>query len=499
MEKGNIPQIATTGPVGQKPIPTKRDKAMYGLGSTAEALVITTTASFLLLFYNQVRGLDPSHVGVALAIGLVVNAVFDPMVGSWSDRTRSKWGRRHPFMFASILPAALCYFALFNPPDGMSEIAELSWLVFFNVVLLQAMTLFHTPHLALGGEMSDDYLGRSSIMAYNTFFLWVGDTIGWVLSFAWFFRATEEFANGALDASRYPLFAATYAIAIIVIFTASSWSTKKYIPYLPQAEPDTPKFSIKEFFQDFVQALSNRNYMVLLIGMFFLSLMTGVRAGLWFYSASYYWQINNNQISLFALGSLAGYVFGAFAVTPLHKRFDKRWTGMVALIFYSVGPAIPLLLGVLGVFTPDTPGLLWILIAFSVLQHAPYSIMTTTVYSALADIADENEVKYGVRQEGILYAARTLFARVDQAIGTALAGWVLAFIAFPAKAIPGEVDQNVLYALAAAFVITTIPGLIASIFYGMLRVTRESYDNTRDALDIKRAAKAKAAAAAIEE
>lgn len=455
------------------------DKAMYGLGSTAEAIVYTTTASFLLIFYNQVKGIEAGHVGTALAIGMVVNAVFDPLVGSWSDRVRTRFGRRHPFLFSSILPGAICFYAVFNPPGGLAEVAELAWLTCFNVALLQCMSLYHTPHMALGGELSDDYLGRSSIMAYNTFFLWIGDTLGWVLSFAWFFRATEEFTNGALDATRYPAFAGFFALLIIIFCTASAWSTKRFIPFLPQAKPDTPKFSPIEFWRDFLKALSNRNYVVLLIGMFFLSLMVGVRGGLWFYSASYFWQIDNTQISLFAIGSFAGYLFGALAVTHLHNRFDKRWTGMFAVIIYCIGPAVPLALGWLGIMGPDTPGLLWILIAFSVLQHAPYSVMTTTVYSALADIADENEVKYGLRQEGILFAARTLFARVDQAIGIALAGWVLTIIAFPDKARPGEVPETVLISLAAAFVLTTIPGLIAAIFYGMLRVTKATYDDTR--------------------
>ncbi len=455
------------------------DKAMYGLGSTAEAIVYTTTASFLLIFYNQVRGIEAGHVGTALAIGMVVNAVFDPLVGSWSDRVRTRLGRRHPFLFASILPGAICFFAVFNPPNGLSEVAELAWLTCFNVALLQCMSLYHTPHMALGGEMSDEYLGRSSIMAYNTFFLWVGDTLGWVLSFAWFFRATAEFTNGALDPTRYPAFAGFFALLIVIFCTASAWSTKRFIPFLPQAKADTPKFSPIEFWRDFVKALSNRNYVVLLIGMFFLSLMVGVRGGLWIYTASYFWQIDNTQISLFAIGSFIGYLFGALAVTRLHVRFDKRWTGMPAVIVYCIGPALPLTLGWLGIMGPETPGLLWILIAFSVLQHAPYSVMTTTVYSALADIADENEVKFGLRQEGILYAARTLFARVDQAIGTALAGWVLTIIAFPEQARPGEVSQTVLVSLAAAFVLTTIPGLIAAIFYGMLRVTRATYDDTR--------------------
>jgi Na+/melibiose symporter-like transporter len=470
----------------QPPPITPGLKMAFGLGSTAEAIVITTTSSFLLIFYNQVRGLDPAHVGLALSLGLMVNAVFDPLVGSWSDRTRSRWGRRHPFLFASILPGAFCFYALFNPPDGLSEIAELAWLIFFNVVLLQAMTLFHTPHLALGGEMSDDYLERTSIMNYNTFFLWMGDTAGWLMSFAGFFRATAGYPNGALDPSRWKPFSLAIGAVIIVCLSVSSFITRNRIPWLPQATPGAPGFGLREWMRDMGRALTNRNYVMLLIGFFFISLMQGVRGGLWLYGATYFWRINNNQISFFVLGSLTGYVFGAFVVKELHRRFDKRWTGMLALLVYCIGPAIPLGLGWLGILSPETNGLLVILILFSTLQHAPYSIMTTTVYSALADIADENELKYGLRQEGVLYSTRTFFARVDQALGTALAGWVLAIIAFPAKAVPGQVDQDVLMGLAAAFVLSTIPGLIACFFYGSLRVTRGTYDATQAALAVKR-------------
>ena len=471
---------------GKAPPVSVAMKVSYGLGSTAEAVVITTTSSFLLLFYNQVRGLSASHVGIALAAGLIVNAVFDPLIGSWSDRTRSKWGRRHPFMFASILPAAGLFYAVFNPP-GVSELGQLIWLAAANTLLLQAMSVYHTPHLALGGEMSDDYLERSSIMGYNTFCLWVGDTLGWLLSFRVFFAATSEFPNGALDPARWPIFSAVIALAVFVILGFSSWSTRSRIPYLPQPAITTPGFGIVELGRDVLRALSNRNYVVLLFGLLLLSMMVGVRSGLWLYGATYFWQLNNNQISLFAIGSFTGYLFAAFAVKPLHARFDKRWTGMFAVLLYCVGPAIPLALGWLNLLRSDTPGLLWILIGFSVLQHLPYSVMTTTIYSALADIADENELKYGIRQEGVLYSTRTFFARVDQALGTALAGWVLTVIAFPAKATPGQVDRTVLMSLAAAFVLSTIPGLIAAIFYGMLRVTRKSYDATQSALIVKRA------------
>ena len=463
---------------------TARFKLAYGLGSTAEALVLTATTSFLLLFYNQVRGLPAAHVGIALASGLVVNAVFDPLVGSWSDRTRSRWGRRHPFMFASILPAAALFWAVFNPP-ALGEYGQLAWLGVANTLLLAAMTLYHTPHLALGGELSDDYLERSSVMAFNTFCLWIGDTLGWLMSFRVFFAATAKFPNGALDPSRWPLFAGSITVAIVALLGFSSWSTLSRIPYLPKTAATTRGFSAPEFIRDIGRAVSNRNYVMLLLGLFFVSLMVGVRGGLWLYGATFFWRLTNDQISFFAVGSLSGYLFAAFVVKRLHARFDKRWTGATALMLYTIGPAIPLAFGWFGVLSWQTPGLLWILVAFSVLQHAPYSVMTTTIYSALADIADENELRYGVRQEGILYSTRTFFGRVDQALGTAMAGWVLTLIAFPVKAVPGHVDATVLNGIAVAFMLSTVPGLVAAVFYARLRVTKATHDATRAALDAR--------------
>ena len=223
---------------------TVRLKAFYGLGSTAEALSITASSSFLLIFYNQVRGLPAAHVGLALSLGLIVNAVFDPAVGSWSDRTRSRWGRRHPFMFASVIPAGLLFFAVFNPPHW-SETAQLVWLGVCNTLLLQAMTLYHTPHLALGGEMADGYLERTSVMAYNTFCLWMGDTMAWLLSYRLFFRAEPGQPNGALIESRYPLFAAAVGVTIGLVLLTSSWATRSRIPYLKQVSAAEQSFDAR--------------------------------------------------------------------------------------------------------------------------------------------------------------------------------------------------------------------------------------------------------------
>ena len=460
-------------------------KLSYGLGNTAEAAILTSTISFLLIFYNQVRGLPAGQVGTALAAAFIVNALFDPLVGSWSDRTRSRFGRRHPFMFAAILPIAGLFWAVFNPPDW-SPMGQLIWLAVCNTLLLQSMSLYHTPHLALGGELSQDYLERTSIMNFGTFCSWMGDTLAWVLAFRVFFASTEQYRNGALDPTRWPAFSLFFAAVSIIILTYSSLSTRHLVAYLPKPGPATPGFGLREWLRDAGRALANRNYLVLLIGFFFLSLMVGVRTGLSFYTLSYFWQLSNDQIGLFVIGSFAGYSVAAIVVKRVHARFDKRLTSVFAVLLYSIGPALAPLLGWLDVISHETAGIMWIVMAFGALGHVAYSLMTTTVYSALADIADENELKYGIRQEGVLYSTRTFFARVDQALGTALAGWVLTLIAFPAKATPGSVDGEVLSNLALATVMSTAPGLLAAVCYGMLRVTQATHSATRAALDAKK-------------
>ena len=472
-----------TPPVLDVPPVTRPFKLAYGVGSMAEAVVYSSTTQFVMIYYNQVRGLSSAGVGIAIAAGLAVNAIIDPIVGSWSDRTRSRLGRRHPFMFAAILPVALAFFAIFNPPNGLLQWQQLAWLGLFNILLQQALTAFHTPHLALGGELSGDYIERTRVMSYNTFFLWAGDTLCWLTTFGLFFSATKRFPNGALDPTRYPLFSTTIAVLVVIILFTSAFGTRKRIPFLPKAPPGMKGFSPRAFVSDVRHALSNRNYVILLVSLFFLSMMQGVRGGLWIYTATYFWQLTNAQITWFAVGSFISYSCGSIIVAWVHRRIDKRWTGTIAVAVYSLGPALPLFLGWLGVISAATPGILVILISFSLLQHLPYSLMTTTLYSMLADIADENELRFGERQEGVLYSTQTFFGRIDQAVGAALAGWALSLIAFPKAAVPGHVPDQVLHGLAFAFILSTIPGLMAAACYVRLGVSRVSYERTRAGLD----------------
>src|SRR5205807_1619736 len=98
-----------------------RTRWAYAAGAIAFGVKNTGLTAFLLIFYNQVVGLPPYLVGLAITISLVIDAVSDPAIGLISDRWRSKWGRRHPFMYASAVPAAVCFLFLWFPPHGWSQ------------------------------------------------------------------------------------------------------------------------------------------------------------------------------------------------------------------------------------------------------------------------------------------------------------------------------------------------------------------------------------------
>ena len=98
-------------------------KLAYGFGSVAYGVKDNGFSYFLLLFYSQVVGLDARLVGLALTIALMFDAIVDLAVGYWSDNFRSKWGRRHVFMYASAIPVAAFYFLIWAPPRDWSETA----------------------------------------------------------------------------------------------------------------------------------------------------------------------------------------------------------------------------------------------------------------------------------------------------------------------------------------------------------------------------------------
>ena len=484
-----------------------RTKFFFGLGAAAETIGLAVIGGFAQFYYNQILGMSATLAGLAISAGLILDAISDPIMGSLSDRTRSRLGRRHPYMLLSIVPLGLSIWGVYHPPEHWQGAWLFAWFALLVISVRTFLTLFAVPRLALGGELSGHYTERTSVMSYNNLFGWIGGAgTAWV-ALSYFFHATPEHPNGMLNPDAYPAMATTAAIVMVVSMLLCSWFTldharawmareneRRRAQAPPVAPPDpgvhpepnasargaarpqdaNSRFGFATFFSDMKGAFTNRNYVVLLLAFFFVSCMLGMRGGMNVYVQNFFWEFKPEQTRMYVLGSLIGYITAFRFTRWLHERFDKRNVIVVGAAALAIVPAAPIIARLLG-WLPgnDWEYLLPLLVGWSVIGAWGGAAANISVMSALAEVADENELRFGARQEGVIYATRSFFAKVDDAIGHVIAGVAIDLIAFPVKAIPGHVDPDIIWKLGfAEAVVSLIPGLIAVGFYSMYRMDR---------------------------
>ena len=187
-------------------------KLFYGFGSIAYGIKDNGFSTLLLLFYNQVVGLPADMVGLALMIALILDAFIDPVVGHVSDGTRTRWGRRHPFMYAAALPIGVLYLLLWHPPTG-SPTATLAYLIVAAIVVRSAISFYEVPSSALAPELTSDYHERTSVLGYRYMFGWLGGMTMLLATFTIFLAPTAQYPIGQLNPSISP----GYGFAAIIV------------------------------------------------------------------------------------------------------------------------------------------------------------------------------------------------------------------------------------------------------------------------------------------
>lgn len=459
-----------------------KTKLAFGVGAIGEAAPYIVFNYFNMLFYQNVLGLSGTLCGLAVTIALVADAIADPVIGFSSDRLRSRLGRRHPFMYAAPIPLAVAFFCIYSPPVSLTGYGLFAWLAFFTFLFRQAVSLFSVPHLALGAELTEDYRQRSVVMSYTVMFQNIGGAGAFMLAWTWIHNAP---GGQAARESYLPLGLAVGAISALAIFVSTHF-TRDQIPRLrqPAGQADEPR-DLKTFFGAILACLRNPSYLTLLVGMLFLSGTIGIRETLGTHVNLFFWELPASKIRYFGLASPPAYLIAFLLISRLHHRAEKRTTaifGVSLLAFASIGP---LSLRLIGAFPENgSSALLGALMGFHFLFYLGLASLMISVLSALADVADEHELKTGKREEGMFYAARTFFAQLTNALGHLLAGIALDAIKFPAGAKPGTVPDEILNQLAwIEGPIGTLPALGAIFFYARFRIDRRRHAEIRRALE----------------
>ena len=134
-----------------------KTRLSFGSAGMAEGIIDCDLTYFVLIYYNQVLGMPATLAAFAIAIGLAIDAVSDPLIDWWSDHFRSRLGRRHLFIYSSIVPLSISYYLIWVPPESLSESGLFTYLLVMCVCLRLARTLYSIPMIALVPEITREF------------------------------------------------------------------------------------------------------------------------------------------------------------------------------------------------------------------------------------------------------------------------------------------------------------------------------------------------------
>ena len=416
----------------------------FGASGTALGLVSNGIAYFLLIYYSQVVGLDPSLAGFALLLALVFDAISDPLIGRWSDQIRSRLGRRHPLLYASVVPVAVCYYALWVPPE-LSQAGTFVWLLAFTIGLRLSLTMHSVPFNALLPELAPDYDERTRLMHYSVGSAWFFGTLISVAMYAWWLADTPDYPDGAgvLRRSGYEDAGAVAAVAVCICLALAAAATHRHIPTL--AKPGPHSRSGGRVLVEMVRTLRDRNLIALVASTVLGAAAGGTSSALWAYMQPWFWRLGSDEIRTILAAQLLAPLVAVLLLPRVGVGGDKKLR-MIQLSALSIlvvcGPVIA---DLIGAFPSDGhPARFPALVVLGVLQVV-LAVMTGALGgSMVADVVDARAVAVGRREEGLVMATLSFVSKVASGMGVWMGGLVLALIDFPSGNAIATLDRDMI-------------------------------------------------------
>lgn len=424
-------------------------KLYYGAGAIAYGIKDNGFATFLLIFYNQVVGLPSVTVGLVIAVALVFDAMIDPLLGVLSDRTRTRWGRRHPWLYVSALPIAVSWMLLWHPPQGTQN-QMLGWLFATAIFARAALATNEVPSLALAPELTRDYHERTSVLRYRYLFGWIGGLGFLMLAYGWFLNPPRGSQTGPLALVGYGNWGTAGAIAIGLSVLVSAIGTHRFV--VSRATRAVEMQSFAQTIAAIRQTLANRAFLVLMLGGVLMYTAQGINFALSNYLLGFVWQLQPGQFLLYSMALFVGVVIAFLVVTPIGRAFGKPRAAALMLVSAATCLVTPYLLHVARLFPePGSPALLPVFLSFCVVTIAMGVCAFITGSSMMSDVVEAAEEKTGRREEGLFFAGALFMQKCSGGIGILVTSLIIAAAQFPAKAVVGQVPDDVLDRLILIF------------------------------------------------
>jgi GPH family glycoside/pentoside/hexuronide:cation symporter len=422
-----------TATASTAPLPT-RIKLAHGLGSVTMGVKEAGLTTFFMIYYNQVLGFDPRVVSLVLIGAMLIDALVDPLIGRLSDATRTRLGRRLPWLYGAALPMAIAWALLWVSPD----VARHSTLgLILNVVAVRVLvSACEIPSVSLVAELTRDYDERTTLMRFRFLFGWLGGLAATALAYGYFLKSDDPARSGLLDPSGYAAFGLFGATLILVSTLGSAAGQQRRILALP---PPPVQAHGASMLTDIALAFRNPAFIALASGALFVVTGYATTIAATNYTMLYIWRLSDDQLALYPIG-LAVAVFGAFAAVGLaHRRFGKRDTAIAAVLFSGVVAFLPYAARNLG-WWPELGG--WpsmaLLLTLQTISLFGLVVGHISCSSMVAEIVEAHEIDHGTRIEGVFFAGYLMTQKFGQALGIFTVGQLVAYVGLGERVRPED-------------------------------------------------------------
>ncbi len=435
---------------------SKSAKLAYGVGDFGFAFTDTTLNVLFAIFLTDVVGLKPSNVALALWIGKSWDYINDPIVGYLADRTRTRWGRRRPYLLFGFVPFGAAFSMVWWRPPFESQIALTAYYAAAFLLYDTMVTLVSMPFLALTPELTQDYDERTSLTAYRMAFSLLGGLAAFTVPLAIVGTMRPEHADQVFRMGW--IFGIISSAPLLLTF----WGSRERQDYSQQAQP-----RLKES----LRALRNNRPLLFAAGIFlFTWTAIDIIEVMLLYFLKYRMglepqaDIITGTVFITALAVLPFWVWSAGAT-------DKRRSYVYGMVFLSA------VMTVLAFIDPSV-GLL-VVLALAALAGIGLSAVHVLTWAMIPDAVEVDELESGARHEGMFYALVTLINKITISIAMPLALLVMDWSGFSSNA-PTQ-SARTLWAIRILTgpvpALFLLAGILFALFYP---VSRESHAATRE-------------------
>ncbi|MEO7600485.1 MAG: MFS transporter [Opitutus sp.] len=422
--------------------------------------------------YQMVLKMDPAVLGLILAIPRLWDAFTDPIVGMVSDNCRSRFGRRKPIIILGAILQALTFSAIWMVPAGWSQPAVITYLTVTLIAFYTCFSIFSVPLMSLTYEMTADYQERTRVSAFGGFFWKMGE-----LTYSWVFWAANLAVFGSV---MHGIRTIGWTIGICVMGLIG------IIPGLFVKERQFRRASHQEkvHLVPAVKACFSNRAFIVLTGLTVCQVLAGMLASnIDYYLLVYYMNAGDIMEGSKWKGILStGYaVLGIGMIYPVNwlaNRYGKRTT--LSIIFGMV------LAGGFAKWFIYTPGNPWKILLDPILCGPVWTALSVLTPSMLADVCDDDELRHGLRREGMLGSLFSWIQKTGYALAFFGAGVALNVVGFKASLGGAQSADTLLGMRLMLSVSTVVWAIIALVFLSFYPLSKARAYEIRDQLEARR-------------